>query len=656
MNIKCFFIAIFLGIFSFCVKAQTPSYTQYESNNGLPSNEVYNLLQDANGFLWLGTDAGLVKYDGTRFSIYNNEKSKGNAVSYLRLDNNGSVWCVNFSGQIFYVVNDKLELFEPFEKEKKIDYAKIGFDKDGNLIITDASNNLWLYNLTNKRLKKHSFSNEFGLHFPHKTFDDNLILSNTNVSNKILLLRNNKLENLPLVDDKGNLVESKFYNRFDFYNSYLKKQTLAFQYLHFLNLKPNLFYFYENTFIEHPATKILQKLNVYPQVVFDDDNGNLIIGTAKNLVWLKKNNNNWQLFKTMFDGVSVSAILKDKEKNIWISTLKNGIYKISNENIFTLDVDQKNTGVNHLTTNNTSNLFGSFLDGEMLDFNVKTQQKFIAKFSEKRDVQTLVYNKYNHQVYTCLNNSYYYNPVNKVSSQLGSSYSNTKDVIFDSNNVAFTATNLAEVVFKNNQRIYDALLKKYDTVYYNYLVDKTIESRETKFDLKATRCRNVFYNQQSNILWYGFVDGLAFNNNRKFQYVLHPKTKQPIITTQFAYDSVNNLMYVATIKQGVLVFKNQKFVDELNSTNGLVSDNIKKIRYYKNTLWLVVNDKIQSYNLTTKAIATIDMQDGLLSKELYDVEVLNDTIYVASSKGIQYFPSNIQTKNNLAPFVEIKNI
>lgn len=647
---------LFLIGFSKLVLCQTPSYTQYETSNGLPSNEVYNIIQDNKGFLWLGTDAGLVKYDGTRFTIYNNEKSKGNAVSYLRLDNNGNVWCVNFSGQIFYVANDKLELFELFEKESKVDFAKIGFDKNGNLIITDASNNLWHYNTASKTLSKHTFNAEFGLHFPHKTFDDNLILSNTNVSNKILLLRNNKLENMPLVNDKGNLVESKFYNRFDFYNSYLKKQTLAFQYLHFLNSRPNLFYFQGNKFIEHPATKLLQTLNAYPQVVFDDDNGNLLIGTAKNLVWLKKQNNGWQLFKTMFDGVSVSAITKDKEKNIWIGTLKNGIYKIANENIFTLDVNQKNAGANHLTTNNTTNLFCSFLDGEVLDYNIKTQQKYIAKFSEKRDVQTLVFNKYNQQVYTCLNNSYYYNPVNKVSLQLSSNYSNTKDVVFDSNNVVFTATNLAEVVFKNNQKIYDALLKKYDTVYYNYLVDKTIESRETKFDLKATRCRNVFYNQQSNILWYGFVDGLAFINNRKFEYIVHPKTKEPIITTQFAYDSTNKLMFVSTIKQGVLVFKNQKLVNEINTTNGLASNNIKKIRFYNNTLWLVVNDKIQSFNLTNKNITTIDMQDGLFSKELYDVEVLNDTVYVASSKGIQFFPTNIQTKNNLSPFVQIKNI
>ena len=44
--------------------AQVPSYIHFDVTSGLPSNEIYSLHQDAKGFLWIGTEAGLVRYDG----------------------------------------------------------------------------------------------------------------------------------------------------------------------------------------------------------------------------------------------------------------------------------------------------------------------------------------------------------------------------------------------------------------------------------------------------------------------------------------------------------------------------------------------------------------------------------------------------------------
>ena len=40
------------------------------SKDGLPENSVQAMLQDTLGFLWLGTQNGLVKYDGIDMSLY----------------------------------------------------------------------------------------------------------------------------------------------------------------------------------------------------------------------------------------------------------------------------------------------------------------------------------------------------------------------------------------------------------------------------------------------------------------------------------------------------------------------------------------------------------------------------------------------------------
>jgi len=41
--------------------------TDFTVEDGLPSNVVNAIVQTRNGFLWVGTDAGLVRFNGRRF-------------------------------------------------------------------------------------------------------------------------------------------------------------------------------------------------------------------------------------------------------------------------------------------------------------------------------------------------------------------------------------------------------------------------------------------------------------------------------------------------------------------------------------------------------------------------------------------------------------
>ena len=49
------------------VRAQQYNFTRYTAADGLPSSRVLSIAQDATGYLWFGTDSGLVRYDGTDF-------------------------------------------------------------------------------------------------------------------------------------------------------------------------------------------------------------------------------------------------------------------------------------------------------------------------------------------------------------------------------------------------------------------------------------------------------------------------------------------------------------------------------------------------------------------------------------------------------------
>ena len=48
-------------------QGQSPPFSVRNTADGLPSNTVYGMLQDRDGYLWFGTDAGLARYDGTSF-------------------------------------------------------------------------------------------------------------------------------------------------------------------------------------------------------------------------------------------------------------------------------------------------------------------------------------------------------------------------------------------------------------------------------------------------------------------------------------------------------------------------------------------------------------------------------------------------------------
>ncbi len=65
-------ISCILVLLAGCLQlpAQSLRYTQYSTLNGLPSDNVYCAAQDNNGFMYFGTDFGLVKYDGYRFTHY----------------------------------------------------------------------------------------------------------------------------------------------------------------------------------------------------------------------------------------------------------------------------------------------------------------------------------------------------------------------------------------------------------------------------------------------------------------------------------------------------------------------------------------------------------------------------------------------------------
>ena len=113
---------------------------------GLPSSFVYSVVQDHDGFLWIGTQDGLVRYDGVEFRSYRHDPADPdslptNDVSTLLVDRDGRLWC---GGE-----GTGLNRLEPdgrrfrHWRHRAGDLGTIGND-DVFAMVQDASGRLWV--------------------------------------------------------------------------------------------------------------------------------------------------------------------------------------------------------------------------------------------------------------------------------------------------------------------------------------------------------------------------------------------------------------------------------------------------------------------------------------------------------------------------------
>lgn len=101
MGFKCIFICLFLS--SVALHAQIARHQQLTMDNGLSHHNVFVLLQDRGGFIWIGTEDSLCKYDGYSFTVFRHDPNdtlslSSNKIRSLYEDQDGVLWVGTFYG------------------------------------------------------------------------------------------------------------------------------------------------------------------------------------------------------------------------------------------------------------------------------------------------------------------------------------------------------------------------------------------------------------------------------------------------------------------------------------------------------------------------------------------------------------------------------
>ena len=143
-----------------------PSFGQVDHltiSDGLPHNTVFCVLQDSDGYIWVGTQNGLAKYDGYTFEIYvskakgiDNQEFKGRKISEIYEDKAGNLWVgtereglnVRKSGKDYF---ENLHGNTAFSEIKEYEITSISEDEEANILIGTLGGGVIKYNPANSQ-------------------------------------------------------------------------------------------------------------------------------------------------------------------------------------------------------------------------------------------------------------------------------------------------------------------------------------------------------------------------------------------------------------------------------------------------------------------------------------------------------------------------
>ena len=136
-------------LFFYPAKTQPPDliFKQITQSNGLPVEVVTCLAQDSSGFIWIGSEEGLFRYDGFDFKGYHFEPENKNSIpvnsiAKIYVTRKGLLWlatieggiaCINDKGNVIRVINSSNNSLFTKESDYVVDIKE---DKFGNIWCT----------------------------------------------------------------------------------------------------------------------------------------------------------------------------------------------------------------------------------------------------------------------------------------------------------------------------------------------------------------------------------------------------------------------------------------------------------------------------------------------------------------------------------------
>ena len=128
-------LTFFLQQINFAQIADRYQVRHYDTENGLPSNGIKGIQWDEQtGFLWIGTEAGIVRFNGIDFKTFSNHNTpfieSERIRGLFRSNSSGSIFAIDISNNILGIQKNKLFLSrQPGKNSSAPNYALLVSDK-----------------------------------------------------------------------------------------------------------------------------------------------------------------------------------------------------------------------------------------------------------------------------------------------------------------------------------------------------------------------------------------------------------------------------------------------------------------------------------------------------------------------------------------------
>ena len=124
--------------------AQEYSYTHYDISEGLAGSTVYCITQDKDGFIWVGTEAGVSRFDGTHFRNFTTKDGLPDVeILEMFTDSRGRVWMAPFRKSICYYFRGKIYNQDNDTVLKRLHFKgnveNFAEDAAGNILVQESA-------------------------------------------------------------------------------------------------------------------------------------------------------------------------------------------------------------------------------------------------------------------------------------------------------------------------------------------------------------------------------------------------------------------------------------------------------------------------------------------------------------------------------------
>lgn len=623
MQIPCrkiiLLISLFTLFFKICFSQNWDySYQKYTKEDGLPSNTIYCTVTDHEGILWIGTDAGLVRFDGSEFKTFTtNDGLPSNDIFNITCDSKNRLWIISMSKDLCYFKQNKF-----FTKQNDSLISSFKLTKNAHKIIEDTVNNTiylqitgfpsTIIKVTNKIVEKFVLP-KYVLHPTYANYENLEIEKFFLYNNKLLLATN--LNNFWFDD-----------NHFDTINFNKNNKTVD----DIVFFKNSIYYLDNNILTKSSIDDILNNkynTNVLT-LIYTDNNENIWVRHSKGISYHSKND--ITLTKLYFTNNVISNFFQDKNNNIWISTLGNGLYKLNTitKSIFKENINSENSFHTLLKIND--NIFIGNNENQIIILNRKIDsytklinlKKGIPESSRILKIEQF---QNNNLIITSESGIFKYNLLNG-------------EIINLNNYVSKYINGSFKTHFIHNDILYIGLYRNIFKINLkNYSINKSILFKRTY----------AFCNYNNKLL-LGTEDGLYYlQNDSTYKYQLDINFSNRVMD----FLTNDSLLVISTINSGVYFINKNKVIRNINVLNGLSSNNCFKTKLYKNNFYIATNNGINIYNYKNNTLKKLFESDGLASNTVNDIIIENDTIYAATEKGMSIISiANIDTINRFKLF------